>query len=115
MTNIDQRLLEPQTISIEPPSNQPGTDTLMSAVGSRVTNIDLCSTEIATSRKNDEASSKEDKFRARAPTTTYDALISTSRPLRRAAGSKKAGKGTTRNTESLQDQAFAASIKRLKS
>lgn len=59
MTNIDTRLLEPQTISIEPPSNQPGTDTLMSAVGSRATNTGLCSTEIATSRKMTKRAAKK--------------------------------------------------------
>lgn len=48
ITNIDPRLLEPHTVNTEPPSNQAGTDTLMSSVGSGVTKSGPCSTEIAT-------------------------------------------------------------------
>jgi hypothetical protein len=43
--------------------------------------------------------------------TTQDALIFTSRPLRRAAWGKRADKETVRNTEIHQYQAFAASVK----
>jgi hypothetical protein len=38
ITNIDPRLLEPQTVNKELPSNRPVTDTLMSSVGSGMTN-----------------------------------------------------------------------------
>lgn len=56
ITNIDPRLLEPQTVNKEPPSNQPGT--LMSSVGSGVANIGPCSTEIATRQKTMKRAAK---------------------------------------------------------
>jgi hypothetical protein len=49
--NIDPRLLEPQTVNMEPSSNRPVSDTLMSSVGSGLTNSTPCSMEIATGRK----------------------------------------------------------------
>ena len=56
ITNIDPRLLEPQTVNKEPPSNQPGT--LVSSIGSGVTNIGPCSTEIATRQKRMKRAAK---------------------------------------------------------
>lgn len=47
--NINPHLLEPQTVNKEPSSNQPST--LMSSIGSGMTNISPCSTEIATRQK----------------------------------------------------------------
>lgn len=61
LTNIDPRLLEPQTVNSEPLSSQPSTDStdiLVSSIGSRVTNIGPCSTEIATRRKTTKRAAK---------------------------------------------------------